>query len=71
MPTYNFEEVAVTATKRWKDAETGRPRQQTKKFWKTLNPFNVNADGTPRTRAQIIALLIAERDQWLTQREGC
>lgn len=31
MPTYTFEVVQIVATKRWKDAETGKPRQKTAK----------------------------------------
>lgn len=60
-----FDEVVVKATRRWKD-ETGRSRQETRKFWQTVNPFNKNPDGSLKTREQIRAELIVERDAWLS-----
>lgn len=63
---YIFEEVAVKATKRWTD-ETGRKRQQTRKFFQTLNPFNKDADGNPKTAQQIMAEIRAQRDAWLAE----
>lgn len=59
-----FEEVAVIATKRWTD-ETGKRRQQTRRFYQTISPFNKNKDGTVKTREQINAEIKAERDAWL------
>lgn len=58
-----FNEVAIKATKRWK--EDGKVRTKTRKFYQTLNPFNQNADGTVKTRDQIMAEITAERDAWL------
>lgn len=58
-----FNEVAIKATKRWK--EDGKARTQTRKFYQTLNPFNKNADGTVKTREQILIEITAERDDWL------
>jgi hypothetical protein len=67
--THRFDEVSIKATRRWADAD-GKKRQQTRKFWQTLNPFNKSADGTPKNRAQIVAELIAERDEWLRSTIG-
>lgn len=67
--TTRFEEVCITHTRRWKDPETGRPRQQTKKFSMTLNPFNKNPDGTVRTRKDIYAALVVQRDAWIAECE--
>jgi hypothetical protein len=65
MATYNFEEVSIQHTKRWTDPVTGKKRQQTKKFYMTLNPFNKNEDGTVRTRQDIYRELAKQRDAWL------
>lgn len=61
---YQFEEVSLKAVRRWTDAD-GKKRQQTKKFWQTISPFNKNADGTLKDRKQIMAELIIQRDAWL------
>lgn len=61
----NFNEVVVIGRRVWR--ENGRRRQQTKKFWQTINPFNKNADGTQKSRDQIVDELRAERDAWLAQ----
>jgi hypothetical protein len=66
MTRHVFDEVAVKATRRWTDAN-GKKRQQTKKFWQTINPFNKNADGSVKTATQIRAEVIAERDAWLKE----
>lgn len=62
----SFEEVAVKATKRWKDKD-GKVRQKTKTFYQTINPFNKNLDGTIKTRDQIMSEIIARRDAWLKE----
>lgn len=64
---YTFNEVSVSATKRWKDPVTGKARQQTRKFYQTLNPFNKAADGTPKTREQIMSEITAEKAAWLAE----
>lgn len=65
MTRYVFNEVAVKAVKRWKDPVNGKPRQETRKFFQTINPFNKNADGTPKTRDQIMVEIKRQRDEWL------
>jgi hypothetical protein len=57
-------EIAVKATRRWVDAD-GKKRQETRKFWQTINPFNSKADGSLKTEADIRAEINAERDAWL------
>ena len=64
MPRYVFDEVAVKRTRRWKDAESGKQRQETRKFFQTINPFNTNADGVPKSRDEIMAEIRAEADAW-------
>ena len=60
----NFEEVSIKATRRWTD-ENGKKRQQTRKFFQTINPFNNGADGLPKSRDQIMSELQAEKTAWL------
>lgn len=60
-----FNEIAVKGVKRWKDPVNGKPRQETRKFYQTINPFNKNMDGTRKTRDQIMAEIKTERDEWL------
>lgn len=60
-----FDKVSIKGVKRW--TENGKRRQQTKEFMHTLNPFNKNADGTVKTREQIMLELLAERDAWLKE----
>ena len=63
-----FEEVSVKATKRWKDSN-GKQRQETRKFFQTVNPFNKDAGGLPKTREQILREVMQERDEWLQANE--
>lgn len=65
--TMKFEEIRVKATRRWVDPVTGNKRQETKKFWQTISPFNKNPDGSRKTSDQILAEVKAERDAWLAQ----
>lgn len=58
----NFDIVSIKAIYRWK--EDGKKRQQTRTFWQSVNPFNKNANGTVKTREQIMNELIEERRQW-------
>jgi hypothetical protein len=63
-----FQEVAITATKRWVDA-SGKRRQQTKKFFQTINPYNKGKDGMPKTREQILTEIAADRAAWMEPRD--
>lgn len=62
-----FEEVKIKGVRRWKD-ENGKPRQQTRIFLQTINPFNKLPDGTRKDRQTIMAELLAERKDWLAER---
>lgn len=66
----SFNEVSIKAVRRFKDPETGKSRQQTKKFYQTLNPFNMNAAGLPKTSAEIMVEIRAERDAWLKEQNN-
>ena len=63
---YTFEEVSIQHTHRWVD-ENGKKRQKTQKFYQTLNPFNKDAEGNIKTRQQIYAELVIERDKWIKE----
>lgn len=65
MPRIVFNEVAIRATKHWR--EGNRRRTQSRKFYQTLNPWNKNAAGQPKSRDEIMAELVAERDAWLLE----
>ncbi|RQO83533.1 hypothetical protein [Acidovorax sp. FJL06] len=70
MRRYVFNEVAIKATHRWKDSESGKNRQETRKFFQTINPFNKNAAGEIKSCDEIMVEIRAERDAWLAaQRE--
>lgn len=61
--TYKFDEIKKAGQRRYKD-ENGKWRYQKKTFYQTINPFNVNADGVPKTRQEIYAELNEEIRRW-------
>lgn len=63
MTLYRFEQVTLKGIRRW--TENGRKRQETQTFMQTVNPFNKNAAGEVKSRAEILAELITERKAWL------
>lgn len=65
MPKINFEVVSVKGTRKW--SENGKPRQETKEFFQTLNPFNKNEDGTLKTKQQAFSEITLQRDAWLAE----
>jgi hypothetical protein len=69
MTRYVFQEVSVKGVFRWKDAD-GKSRQETRKFMQTLNPFNKNVRGEPKSYSEIMAEIRSERDLWLLQRKN-
>jgi len=68
MTKVHFQEVAIRGVRKWKNAE-GKWRQETKKFFQTINPFNLR-NGVPKTAAQIREELIAEREAWYASFDG-
>jgi hypothetical protein len=65
--TYN--ELSVKATKTWTDAN-GKRHRKTKTFSQTVNPYNRDKNGTPKSRGQIYAELLKEREEWLDSEEA-
>jgi hypothetical protein len=72
MTTIRFREVSLRGVRRWK-ADDGKWHQKTKRFMQTINPFNKNKLGLPKSYEEIMSELIAERDAWyaLTLEEAC
>lgn len=66
----NFDEVSLGGTKSGKCA-CGKRRTRSQKFWQTINPFNKNADGTIKTREDILAKLRIEREEWRAKPITC
>jgi hypothetical protein len=61
-----FDEVAIRGVRRWID-ENGKKHQETRKFYQTISPFNKGADGQPKSSAQILKEISAERSAWLRE----
>lgn len=58
-----FEVVRVKATKKWN--ENGKRRQETREFSQTINPWNINKNGQPKTRQEIWIEINAAQKEWL------
>jgi hypothetical protein len=64
MTTYRFEEVKRTAKKRVPCEGCGKKLNRQTTFSQTINPFNRNADGFPKTYREIWDELGAECREW-------
>ncbi len=62
--TVRFQEVAVTGQKRGKCPGCGGTAERQQRFYQTINPFNRNADGRPKTQPEIVAELRAQVEAW-------
>lgn len=45
----------------------GKKRRRQKMFWKSVNPWNKNADGSVKTRAEVQAEVDREAREWESQ----
>lgn len=63
---HKFDKVSIKGVRRWKD-ENGKPRQETREFSQTVNPFNTTAGGLVKTPQQIMVEIKRERELWLAQ----
>ena len=70
MPRYVFQEVSITAEKTGK-CRCGKQRKRRQKILQTLNPFNLDACGMPKTREQIMRELQAEAEAWRAEPIVC
>jgi hypothetical protein len=71
MPTYTFEKVEHPAQKNTKCIGCGKRLRRRTTLYQTLNPFNKNAQGQPKSRQEIYAELEAKAERWLTAPEWC
>lgn len=68
-----FDPVKRTVSRNGYCPVCGRRTTRQTTFSQTLNPYNVNADGVPKTSAEIQAELIAQVKAWNPDftHEGC
>lgn len=71
MPTYTFQKVELYGEKTVKCSECGKRLRRRTTFFQTLNPYNKNADGQPKSRDEIYAELRVKREQWNKAPEQC
>lgn len=71
MTRITFEEVSLRSRWKFRCADCGKRLVRTKKFRQTLNPFNKNPDGTIRSRADILARLRIEANEWQASDVRC
>jgi predicted unusual protein kinase regulating ubiquinone biosynthesis (AarF/ABC1/UbiB family) len=72
MPTYRFQEVPLYANKTVTCfGGCGKKLRRQRKFCQTINPFNKDENGRPKTSQQIYAELSEEAKQWKAAPETC
>ncbi len=65
-----FNAIGLTGRKRFVCA-CGRKLQRQKRFYQTLNPYNRNAEGLPKTQGEILMECHSELDAWTEAVEPC
>lgn len=65
-----FDEVAIRPSKSGKCA-CGIRRRRSTKIYQTVNPFNRNAAGLPKTRHEIIREVQAAAEKWRSEPITC
>ena len=65
MTTYRFEQVDLAGEKNLSCPVCGKKLKRRTTFSQTINPWNRNAAGQPKTRREIHAELITERAGWM------
>lgn len=70
MTTYRFEEIKRQAKKRVPCETCGKKVTRQRTFSQTVNPFNKNADGDPKTEREISEELTAECHEWEAKQGG-
>lgn len=64
MTLYTFREVSRHVEKSGKCAICGKPAKRSEKLFQTINPFNTNAAGVPKSRDEIYAELNVKAVEW-------
>ena len=62
--TVRFREVKATAKRTGKCPHCSRRVTRSRSFTQTVSPFNKNADGTPKTWAEVRQAVDAEAARW-------
>jgi len=63
--TITFDEVKHCCKKNGKCPVCEARRARSKTFAQTLNPYNKNKDGIPKTRSEIHAELVQQAENWI------
>ena len=71
MTVYVFPAVKYPAEKYLPCPKCGKKIRRRMTFEQTLNPFNKNADGLPKSRREIIAELANRASEWRLMPELC
>jgi predicted RNA-binding Zn-ribbon protein involved in translation (DUF1610 family) len=66
-----FNEVAIKGSKTNVCPKCGKKQRRTQKFYQTLNPYNTNKEGFPKSGKEILAELLIEEARWKQERELC
>lgn len=64
-PTYTFPPINAYRLLVGNCPICGKQTKRSRKFTHTVNPFNVNEDGTVKTPAQVRESVNAEADAWV------
>jgi hypothetical protein len=62
--TYRYDAVKHTTKKRVSCRSCGKSFYRQRTFYQTINPFNKNAEGYPKSRSEIWTELKAESESW-------
>lgn len=71
MTRYVFEVVTHRASKRVPCATCGKKVARSRTFDETLNPWNVNENGEPKSHAEIVVSLRQKATVWVTAPDFC
>ncbi|WP_372344637.1 hypothetical protein [Streptomyces sp. KL116D] len=69
MPTYTFRKVPHQAAKSVPCTICGKKVRRQRTFFQTLNPFNKNDQGLPKTELEIVRELDAQATRWHAEPE--
>lgn len=65
-----FLEIGLGGKKRFR-CSCGKRVARQRRFWQTLNPYNLNEKGNPKTHGQIMAECRAALVKWQQRQEPC
>lgn len=71
MTRYVFEPVMTRRSISGKCPNCGKRVTRSRTFEHTINPFNRNADGAPKTYSEVRADVVAEADAWVPDFTHC